>query len=189
MSTVPMTSFRTTKLRLESSPNGRSRAAPSGTWPCCSTLKPPTCLEQVDSFRKRCALSTAPGIFSRLLALGRDFSPSDDDPAAAGAVVVSWGLWQRRFAGNPSLIGRTIRLDAKTYTVIGIMPPWFAYPDPAAQLWLPVYHEESPKDMQVIDSHDFLAIGRLAPGIGETEATAELALIVRRIHDQHLDNP
>jgi len=122
-------------------------------------------------------------------ALGRDFSPSDDDPAAAGAVVVSWGLWQRRFAGNPSLIGRTIRLDAKTYTVIGIMPPWFAYPDPAAQLWLPVYHEESPKDMQVIDSHDFLAIGRLAPGIGETEATAELALIVRRIHDQHLDNP
>jgi putative ABC transport system permease protein len=138
------------------------------------------------------AVNSSWNLFSTLgvaPALGRDFSPADDDPAAAGTVVLSWELWQRRFAGDPSLIGRTIHLDAKTYTVIGIMPPWFVYPDQGVQLWLPVYHEESPKDMQAIDSHDFLAIGRLLPGISETQATADVALIVRRIHEQHLDNP
>ena len=102
---------------------------------------------------------------------------------------MSWGLWQRRFGGDPAVVGRTIHVDAKPYNVIGIMPPSFAYPDQAVQLWLPVYHEESPQDMQVIDSHDFVAIGRLKPDISEAQATADLALIVRRIHEQHLDNP
>jgi predicted permease len=122
-------------------------------------------------------------------ALGRDFSPSDDDPAANGTVVLSWGLWKRRFGGDPSILGQAIHLDAKMYTVIGVMPSWFAYPDQATQLWLPVYHEETPQEMQAIDSHDFHAIGRLKPGVEETAATAELSVIVRRLHDQHLDDP
>jgi predicted permease len=121
--------------------------------------------------------------------LGRDFSPPDDDPAATGTVVLSWGLWKRRFGGHPSILGQTIHLDARTYTVIGVMPSWFAYPDHRTQLWLPVYHEETPAEMQAIDSHDFLAVGRLKPRIEETAATAELSLIVRRLHDQHLDDP
>jgi putative ABC transport system permease protein len=69
------------------------------------------------------------------------------------------------------------------------MPAWFAYPDHSTQLWTPIYHEESAEEMQAPDSHDFHALGRLKPGVSETEATAELSVIVRRLHDQRLDDP
>ncbi len=121
--------------------------------------------------------------------LGRSFSAADDQPSANGTVVLSWGLWKRRFGGDPAILNQTIRLDAKPYTVIGIMPSWFAYPSQSIQLWTPLYHEESPELMQVLDDHEFAAIGRLKPGVTETQATAELSVITRQLHDQHLDNP
>ncbi|HYL84737.1 MAG TPA: ABC transporter permease, partial [Candidatus Angelobacter sp.] len=122
-------------------------------------------------------------------ALGRGFSDADDKPSANAAVILSWGLWKRRFGGDSGVLNQTVRLDAKTYTVIGVMPAWFAYPDQSVQLWTPVYHEESAQDMEALDSHDFAAVGRLKPGTAETEARTELSLIARRLHDQHLDNP
>ncbi|MGD0008064.1 MAG: ABC transporter permease [Terriglobia bacterium] len=121
-------------------------------------------------------------------ALGRNFTAADDRPSAAATVVLSWGLWKRRFGGDPSILGQSIHLDAKSYTVLGVMPAWFAYPDHTTQLWTPVYHEESPKEMEAPDSHDFAAIGRLKPGVSAAEATAELSVIVRRLHDAHPDD-
>ena len=122
-------------------------------------------------------------------ALGRSFTADDDQPSANATVVLSWGLWERRFGGDASILNQTILLDAKPYTVIGIMPSWFAYPDQSVQLWTPIYHEMNAAEMQSPDSHDFTAVGRLKPGVTAAQATAELALIVRRVHDQHLDNP
>ena len=121
-------------------------------------------------------------------ALGRGFTAADDLPAANATLVLSWGLWQRRFGGDRAVLKQTVHLDAKPYTVIGIMPAWFAYPDQSAQLWTPIYHEESMQEMQAIDSHDFSAIGRMKPGVTEGAARAELSTIVRRLHDQHLDD-
>src|SRR5260370_21530352 len=66
---------------------------------------------------------------------------------------------------------------------------WFAYAEQSVQMWTPIYHEESAQDMQALDEHSFIAIGRLKPGITETQARTELSVMVRRIHDQHLDNP
>ena len=122
-------------------------------------------------------------------ALGRNFTAEDDRPSAAPSVILSWGLWKRRFGGDPSILNQTIHLDAKSYTVLGVMPAWFAYPDQSTQLWTPIYHEAPAEEMQAPDSHDFVAIGRLKSGMSETEATAELSVIVRRMHDQHLDDP
>jgi len=122
-------------------------------------------------------------------ALGRGFTAADDEPSANATTILSWGLWKRRFGGDPSILNHTIRVNAKAYTVIGIMPSWFAYPEQGVQLWVPIYHEESPKDMQVLDSHDFVPVGRLKSGVTETQARAEISLIVRRLHDEHLDNP
>lgn len=122
-------------------------------------------------------------------ALGRGFTAADDRPSANGTVVLSWGLWKRRFSGDPSILNRTIRLNATTYTVIGVMPSWFAYPDQTVQLWTPLYHEESPALMQALDNHEFSVIGRLRAGVAEREATAELSVVTRRLHDQHLDTP
>jgi predicted permease len=122
-------------------------------------------------------------------AVGRGFTAGDDKPSVNGTVILSWGLWNRRFGSDPAILNQTIHLSAKPYTVIGVMPSWFAYPERSVQLWTPIYHEESTQDMQALDSHDYVAIGRLKPGISESQAKTELSIIVRRIHDQHLDNP
>lgn len=122
-------------------------------------------------------------------ALGRNFTASDDQPSANPTVLLSWGLWKRRFGGNPSIVNQTILLNAKPYTVIGVMPASFAYPEAAVQLWTPIYHEEPADEITAIDSHDFRVIGRLKPGVTETQAVSELTLITLRIHNQHLDDP
>ncbi|HEU5336642.1 MAG TPA: ABC transporter permease, partial [Terriglobales bacterium] len=122
-------------------------------------------------------------------ALGRGFSAADDRASAPATVILSWGLWQRRFGGSASILGQTIHLDERPYTVIGVMPQWLSFPERNTQLWTPIYHEQPTDEMQALDSHDFVAIGRLRPGVTEKEATAELSVIVRRLHDQHLDNP
>jgi putative ABC transport system permease protein len=118
-------------------------------------------------------------------ALGRNFTAGDDQPSAPATVVLSWGLRQRRFGGDPSILGRSIHLDAKSYVVLGVMPAGFVFPDHTTQLWTPVYHEEPPQEMEAPDSHDFAAIGRLKPGVNAVEATAELTVIVRRLQDAH----
>jgi putative ABC transport system permease protein len=122
-------------------------------------------------------------------ALGRNFTADDDKPSANPTVLLSWGLWKRRFAGNPSILNQTILLDDKPYTVIGVMSASFAFPEAAIQLWTPAYHKEPASEINAIDLHDFRVIGRLKPGVTPTQAVAELTLITRRIHDQHLDDP
>jgi predicted permease len=122
-------------------------------------------------------------------ALGRVFDASEDRPSENGTVILSWGMWKRRFGGDPSILNQSIRLNEKPYTVVGVMPAWFAYPEQSVQLWTPIYHEEDQETLQALDSHNFFAIGRLKPGVKESEARAELSIIVRRLHDAHLDDP
>src|SRR5690348_6850963 len=87
--------------------------------------------------------------------IGRSFTAEDDQPSANGTVILSWTLWNRRFSGDPSVIGRKINLDAKPYTVIGVMPRWFALSDEKVQIFVPIYHEKTPKEMASIDNHGF----------------------------------
>jgi putative ABC transport system permease protein len=120
--------------------------------------------------------------------IGRSFTAEDDQPSANGSVILSWSLWNRRFGRDASVIGRKINLDAKPYTIIGVMPRWFAFPEQKVQIFLPVYHEKTPKDMAAIDNHGFGVIGRLKPGVSRQQAAQEVSAIVRHIHDSHLDN-
>jgi putative ABC transport system permease protein len=122
-------------------------------------------------------------------ALGRGFTADEDKPSANPTVLLSWGLWKRRFGGNPSILNQTVLLDAKPYTVIGVLPAWFAFPNTAAQLWTPVHFKEPEREINTIDSHDFRVFGRLKPGVSQSQAVAELTVITRRMHDQHLDDP
>ncbi|HVN10326.1 MAG TPA: ABC transporter permease [Patescibacteria group bacterium] len=122
-------------------------------------------------------------------AVGRSFTAKEDSPAANGTVILSWGLWKRRYGGDHAILSKTIRLDAKPYTVVGVMPAWFAFPDQSAQLWAPIYHEQPGEEMRSLGSHSFEVIGRLKPGVGAVQAEAELAVVTRRIHDAHPENP
>ena len=122
-------------------------------------------------------------------ALGRLFTSGDDSPAANRTVVLSWSLWKRRFGADPGILNRTIYLDTKPYTVIGIMPAWFEFPESSTQLWTSAYHEFPEDMMSSYHNHTFRVIGRLKPGVTAAEATANLSVISRQIHDSHLDNP
>jgi predicted permease len=121
--------------------------------------------------------------------LGRFFRSEDDRPQANATIVIGWGLWKRRYGGDPSIIGHTIFVDLKPYTVLGVLPSWFRYPDARTQLWVPVYHERSPRIMQSVESHNFDVIGELRPGVSREQATAELSTIQRQIRQQHPDGP
>ena len=122
-------------------------------------------------------------------ARGRLFLPSDDRRETNATVVLTWGLWKRRYGGDPELIGKTILLDAKPYTVLGVLPEWFNYPDNKVQLWTPIYHERSPVVMALLTAHNLDAIGRLKPGVTIAQATAELSTIQRQIRQQNPDGP
>ncbi len=122
-------------------------------------------------------------------ALGRGFTAADDSRTANGTVVLSWNLWKRRFGGDPAILNKLIYLDAKPYTVIGIMPEWFVFPDPTAQLWTAVYHQAPETLMSRLDFHSFRAVGRLKPGVTAAAATADLSVISRRLHESQLDDP
>ena len=122
-------------------------------------------------------------------ARGRLFLPSDDRREASATVVLTWGLWKRRYGGDPELVGKTILLDAKPYTVLGVLPEWFNYPDSKVQLWTPIYHERSPVVMALLTAHNLDAVGRLKPGVTISQATAELSTIQRQIRQQNPDGP
>jgi putative ABC transport system permease protein len=122
-------------------------------------------------------------------ALGRDFTQSDDSPAANGTVLLSWGLWKRRFGGDPAILNQTIELDAQPFTVIGVMPSWFDFPDPSTQLWTPVYHDKPEATMTSLNNHMFRVVGRLKPGVSASQGVADLSLISQRIHNAHLNDP
>lgn len=122
-------------------------------------------------------------------AYGRLFTANDDRWGAPETTVLSWGFWKRRYGGDPSIVGKTILLDAKPYTVIGILPAWFQYPNPRIQLWTPVYPEIPQQVMQTHDAHNFNVIGRLKPGITLAAAQANLSNISAQERKQHPDGP
>ena len=121
--------------------------------------------------------------------LGRNFAQAEDSPSANATVLLSWPLWKRRFAGDPQILNRTVYIDARPVTVIGVMPAWFSFPDPSTQLWLPVYEERPQDDMKAFSLHRLGVVGRLKPGVSPAQAVADLSLISRRIHNANLNDP
>jgi predicted permease len=122
-------------------------------------------------------------------ALGRFFTAAEDQPGANATVVLTWGLWKRRYGGDPGIVGRNVLIDAKAYTVVGILPAWFRWPDAKVQLWTPLYHERSPELMQMFDAHNFDVVGRLRPGVTIAQAGGELNAVQREIRREHPNGP
>jgi predicted permease len=121
--------------------------------------------------------------------LGRNFTEDEDQHSANGTVLLSWSLWQRRFGGDPAVVNQTIQLNGRPYTIIGILPEWFAYPDVSTQLWTPVYNYVPILAMSSLRENEFQALGRLKPGFTAAQGIADLSVITRRLHDQHPDVP
>jgi predicted permease len=110
-------------------------------------------------------------------ALGRSFVSADDTDEASHTVILSWSFFKRRFNADPSILGKTIRLNAQPYTVVGVLPQWFTYPDPKIQLWVP-YHKGIPSAiLHSHYSHTSQVIARLRAGASLNSATQEVSAI------------
>jgi putative ABC transport system permease protein len=116
--------------------------------------------------------------------LGRDFEAADARPGAAGTVLLSWGLWQRRFGGDPSVLGRSIILDDEARTVIGVLPRDFVAFQGAPEIWLPLRSELSEISR---NSHSYIAIGRLLPGIPVERASRDVAAVAEALASEYPD--
>ena len=112
--------------------------------------------------------------------LGRAFIPEEERPGHDEVVMLSYGLWQRRFGSDPGLIGKTIAVDDKPYIVIGILPRGFSLWGMSQQfdLWMPVAFVRTEL---VRDDHAFTVFGRLKPGVTLWEANSEMNTIVRQL--------
>jgi len=115
-------------------------------------------------------------------ALGRSFSPDDDTASATKTVIITWNLFKRRFNGDPSILGQNIRLNDRPFTVIGVLPKSFSYPDPLIQLWTPFHIDNDAENLQSHFNHMANVVARLKPGVSAERATEEASALQYQIH-------
>ncbi len=118
--------------------------------------------------------------------IGRKFTESEDRPDG-NAVMLTWNLFERRFGGNPSIVGRQIHLDGKPYTVIGVLPKWFTYPDAKIQVWVPYASGLPPAILQHHDFHFSRVVARLKPDVSLANALSQVEAVQYRLHLQNLN--
>ena len=114
-------------------------------------------------------------------ALGRAFRPEEDRPGAEPVVVVSHGLFERRFGGDRARVGRPILLNGRSYTLVGVMPAGFAYPSPQTEMWVPLALSADQVNPAQRGNEYLAAVARLKPGVTVAAAQSEMDRITVKI--------
>jgi predicted permease len=118
--------------------------------------------------------------------LGRGFVPEDDKEGAPPVVLISGGVWKSRYAGDPSVIGKAIRVNAIPATIVGIMPDGFKWPF-QSEVWMPMAHR-SPAFRVPRQGRPFMVYGRLADGVTIEQARSEMGNIAGQLAQQYQDS-
>jgi len=116
--------------------------------------------------------------------LGRGLGAADDRPGGPAVALVSHGFWQRRFGGDPRLLGRQLQLNGRSMTVVGVMPAVFDYPG-AAQVWVPLQARFYGTPLADLAAHGYQMMARLRPGVSLAQADGDLAAIARRLEQEY----
>jgi len=116
--------------------------------------------------------------------LGRTFVSEEEHPGKDQEIILGHALWQQRYASDPQILGRNIKVDGKDCTVVGVMSKGFDFPLPA-EAWIPLAIEA--KDRQRRDSRWLWVLGHLKPGVSFSEASAEMKAIAQREADAYPD--
>src|SRR5215472_9969232 len=114
--------------------------------------------------------------------LGRSFREDEEQPGRDQVVLISYGIWRRHFGRNPALVDRALILDGQSYTVIGIMPSGFQFPN-GVEIWKPL--GLSAADRANRGGHYLEVIGRLKPSVTPLQARAEMDTIAARLAQQY----
>lgn len=115
--------------------------------------------------------------------VGRAFSSEDCRPGGARVALISHGLWERRFARNPQIIGAAVDLDGSPFTIIGVMPSFFDLPASTA-IWLPLQINQDAVSLQDRTTHEYGIIGRLKPDVSLQQANAEVKAVSRQTEQE-----
>ncbi|HEX8180849.1 MAG TPA: ABC transporter permease, partial [Pyrinomonadaceae bacterium] len=118
--------------------------------------------------------------------LGRTFTDEEAKPGANKVVVLSHGLWQTRYGGERSIVGRDIELNGEKYTVVGVMPADFQFAVPDTRLWVPLAF--TPAELANRDTHYLNVVARLKPGVSVAQANADIQAITERIAAAYPDS-
>jgi len=120
---------------------------------------------------------------------GRFFTESDDRPDAQATVVLAHSFWKRRYASDPSIVGKEIWLNSKPYTVVGVLPSDFFYSGKyggsTIQVWTPLTHEASPQLLTAFDDHEFTVVARLRAGATFAGLISRLTTVQQHIKADH----
>jgi len=119
-------------------------------------------------------------LFGAAPILGRTFSAAEDQPGGASVLLMSFGLWQLRFGGDPSIVGKAITLGRTSFTVIGVLSPRFK-PYPSAEVWIPLQADPNSTDQ----AHVLTAVGRLSPGTTLAQANSWMKVLGDRYIQAH----
>jgi putative ABC transport system permease protein len=132
--------------------------------------------------------SQVTGNFFRMLGvgpvIGRDFSSEDEKPGREQVAILTYALWRRHYGGDSSVIGKSILLDEKPYTIIGILPRSFSLYGVAPELdiWVPFAFNRAQLNRE---NHELVIFGRLRPGVSLPQAQAEMETIVSQLKKQY----
>src|SRR5688500_2308211 len=118
-------------------------------------------------------------------ALGRTFNADENTPGRTNMVILSYGLWEQRFGGDPGVIGRRITLDGVRREVIGVMPRGFSYPT-GRQAWVPLEYDENFVTKQR-GAWYLNVVARLKPGVTPEQSAAEVETVGRNLARQYPD--
>jgi predicted permease len=116
--------------------------------------------------------------------VGRPFT-AEEDAAKRKVVVLSYALWQRRFGGNPAVVGRPILMDGEATTVVGIMPSSFFFPDHQTDYWIPASF--TPEDLARRTRHFLEVVARMKHDVTRERAQRDMEVIAKRLQQQYPD--
>jgi len=135
--------------------------------------------QKVNAFRISANLFETLGVQPQL---GRGFVSEEQEPGKDQEIVLGHALWEQRYASDPQILGKNIKVDSKSYTVVGVMGKGFDFPLPA-EAWIPLAMDL--KERQSRDNRWLMVLGHLKPGVSFSEASAEMQAIAQREADAY----
>src|SRR6185369_356615 len=114
-------------------------------------------------------------------AIGRTFNNDEGLPGKEQVTILSYGLWQRKFGGNPAIVGSSIRINDQPFLVAGVMPQGFQFPRGDTQLWMPIQFPRTESGPAGRNVRFLRVVGRLKPGVVWQQAENQVRTIARRL--------